>query len=356
MQPALATAHQVMRALRIAPILVATFATSCTRSPDPGDDPNAACVAPCVALGTVSRALVDARVGPDAIYVLLAPSRNSAADELDRLPLDGSGPQPIVTIQSPAAIEELTVDAGNLFWVEASSGSDYRILTRPLAGGAPRHLVDATEILSDLISDGTTLFFVRNNTIARVPIAGGAATDLAMPSGHINAIAANSLRLVWLDPSGIWSIAKTGGAISQVMIASQNGNLPGGYSFVVGDNDIYWAFAGTPNYFDGGQVDVGAAVMSAPVGGGPAVQLVSTAPGFAGALTLVGDRLDWLTLDAFDGPSAVSMPTQGGAERVTQISTAAVEGRLGFDADTLYFAIFPEGNAAAPTPIDRIPL
>jgi hypothetical protein len=143
----------------------------------------------------------------------------AAGDEIAAAPVDGSAaPAPIAT--GEGGVVGTVIVGDTLYALESASG---RIVAIPASGGAPRVLASGITRASQLVSDGTTLYWIAGGRIASMPIAGGPVNVLE-PSTAAQSLAVDDATLVWIDAqNSIYAEAKAGGPKRQL------GKVAGGY-------------------------------------------------------------------------------------------------------------------------------
>jgi hypothetical protein len=135
-----------------------------------------------------------------------------------KIPIAGGTPVTVApTMQNVAA---LTVDAVNVYWLE----TDTAVVKSPLAGGIPTTLasIPAVDLPGSLPTgawmavDDTNIYWVttpaaatdttRSSVVAKVPIAGGSVTTLAVNRSEMRGLGVNSTSVVWAEWDGLFAL------------------------------------------------------------------------------------------------------------------------------------------------------
>jgi sugar lactone lactonase YvrE len=194
----------------------------------------------------------DIAVDADAIY-LTESDRSNINDEeptqIIRVPIGGGNPRVLATRQHSGQSLVATPEA--LFWVVAGDTerniSD-AVVKMALKGGRPTQ-VAKTYIFGDapLAADRSNVYFSGydsdKGTLIRLPLAGGKKTVLATVDGeNIKLIAADSTSVYWTSGSSIMKVPLAGGAAMELAKTSGSGNVWGMASDGV---HVYWTDMGS---------------------------------------------------------------------------------------------------------------
>ncbi len=148
-----------------------------------------------------------------------------------RCPSIGCGAQPPETVLSTDATIQLwsnLVITGDriVFGIKRVGQLGYEVSSMSKAGGAITDLAHADDQVATVLADTGTVFWLSNNALFSVPLAGGPKTTLVNSFYTLQQdIVAGSSRLYWADgsfqggfPDAIYSIAKSGGAITRQVL------------------------------------------------------------------------------------------------------------------------------------------
>jgi hypothetical protein len=134
----------------------------------------------------------------------------SIDDSIQALPTSGGAPVPLFTASSvsTAAIEDLAVDANNVYVTELEASADFSSFTSwvvavPQDGSSPVVLATAADTFFDLTVAGAYVYYTNGVALFRVPTTGGA-TETVYGKGTdgivdpvIGALSANGSAVYW---------------------------------------------------------------------------------------------------------------------------------------------------------------
>jgi hypothetical protein len=280
-------------------------------------------------------------IATDAAYIYWTSGIGSATDGVvQRAPLNGQG-MATVFAQDQAFPQAISVDANNVYWVNAGTGE---VDSAPLVGGLKQVLVPATKstFVAGTTYDSSFLYFTMNGDVSRVPISGGPAQLIATTAlGFSVGVGVTSTSVVWTSfQQSNWN--------GPVSIAP----LPAYSDAGTGTVDDGGPDGGLD---EGGLTEAGPPMVSmgsvlAPAQNEPSGMVLggSTAY-FANQGTLPNKFLDGQIM-------AVSLDTDGGASNVVALASNLPNPvAIAIDADNVYFTCRPAGGSMPPG-IMRVPL
>lgn len=248
----------------------------------------------------------------------------------------------------------IAVDDSNVYWTNAGqqtcmsqsgacgSNPDGSLVSLPLAGGAPKTLASGLCGPDSIAVDTNDVYFADggDGMVGKVAKTGGNPVVIASAQTLLGSIAVDATSVYWTatDAQGLkGSVLKapTAGGAATVVASGWFPLLTGGgcgtitQSLAVDGAHAYWAT---------GSGDVGASVLSAPVGGGAAVTLAMRSElgeGAPGTLAIDGTNVYWS-----DGQAFHKTPLGGGDSpkiAVFDEGIAAQPGGFALDAQNLYW-------------------
>jgi hypothetical protein len=141
-----------------------------------------------------------------------------AAGDILVLPKTGSasGGVPATLAVDGRAYYGVAVDAQNVYWTALdSTGTAGRLMVKSLAGDdPPRPLASGLDAPSAVISDGNNVYWLNaslaRGAVLRIPVAGGAATEIAWGQLQPVRLTADATHLYWTNRTGgeVMSMAK----------------------------------------------------------------------------------------------------------------------------------------------------
>jgi hypothetical protein len=167
------------------------------------------------------------------------------------VPCPARAGQPRVLVTSPFdhQIGAIAVSAETIYWGTYPNQTSGEVRSMPLAGG-PSTLLVENVIVSDMLLDGSTLYYVANDrsgmaALFALPVTGGTSRIIATGSG---------IGFVTSDASGIYFAQKSGGGY-RIVRADRAGSgvtpllevMGTLWGFVIEETNIYWA-----SYSNGG--------------------------------------------------------------------------------------------------------
>jgi hypothetical protein len=226
----------------------------------------------------------------------------------------------------------LAIDGDSVYWANngAQNAGDVSIAKVPLAGGAVTALVSGVKAADGIAVDRSRVYFCGLGPDAvelmSVPLGGGQPSVVA--TGFTNDPIALGPRGVYGSGAGrILAAPLAGGAASPVV---PDGTLDPSsfetYGIAVDDQSVYWTMFMDPT-----------SVMKAPIGGGAATTLASTA-GAGFGLAVDADSIYFAT-----GQGVMKVPLAGGT--TTMLSSSPAAG-IAIDDAYVYFTNFNTGPGA----------
>jgi hypothetical protein len=274
-------------------------------------------------------------------------------------------------LPAPSQVKCLTADAQNLYWGQTSSTTgDSLVVKMPVGGGSMTTLAtdpyggNYSEI-SHLIVDGTSAYWVDNNSIRTVHLDGtGLQTLASMPGSVITGLAQDSQSLYWTVGSSsiifgpattvdgsVQSIPKTGAPSPKVLAANEADPV----AIAVANGVVYWLDQGT---FQAQKYQNDGALLSLPSSGAGTAQVLAalTTPGVlvvTSAGVYVGVNTPTQGLYGLN-PILMLVPLAGGNPTpiITELLTGEFYG-LTADAKNLYFVVDTPGGRA---PLLQLPI
>jgi hypothetical protein len=240
----------------------------------------------------------------------------------------------------------LALDATNVYWTTEGGFSE--------ATGAvqwtPKSMTSVTPLASDqfapqaLAADGVDAFWINapveyGGGLWRVPIAGGAAVQLAPAEGTSAALALSGATVYWAtnQSDDVKATPQAGGAT----ITLSTGPGTGVTALATDASSIYWCSAGTPtlSYQDG-------SIMKAPLAGGTAVALASN-QAIPHGIAVEDEHVYWVNHGSVGynstSGSVMKVSTLGGAA-TTLASSQGAPRAIAVDATDIFWVNTFEGT------------
>jgi hypothetical protein len=133
-----------------------------------------------------------------------------------RVPTGGGSPQ-VVSSSPLGRAGPLAVAGGRVFWVAMPD----RVFWAPVSGGTATTLVDRLAFVTDLVADGTHVYFNEQDAgrVSRVPVTGGVPQQLmSAGGGSLSTLAVDDRYVFAIDQTTLIRAPKGGG--EQVLLAS----------------------------------------------------------------------------------------------------------------------------------------
>lgn len=211
----------------------------------------------------------------DATHLYWSEASIADFSNIYRCPLAGCAGQPAETILTTGdeftIWRDIQVVGDQLVFGSRRTGEPmYEISVMPKDGGVPLKIADSPGQPLKVLSDGSTVFWLADDMLRSVPLAGGAVTTVVPDFFFVADIAVGNDRVYWADtsfqggfPDGIYSAAKTGGPISKLVDADSPFRLA-----VDADGSIVYADSGASGYEPSGiyRVSAAGAVIDANAG------------------------------------------------------------------------------------------
>jgi hypothetical protein len=226
----------------------------------------------------------------------------------------------------------LAIDGDSVYWANngAQNGGDVSIAKVPLEGGAVTALVSGVKEADGIAVDRSRVYFCGMGPQAvqllSVPLGGGQLSVVA--NGFMNdPIAVGPRGVYGSGPGRILVAPIDGGAASPVVLdGTFDPSSFETYGIAVDAHFVYWTMFMDPT-----------SVMKAPIDGGPATTLASTA-GAGFGIALDADSIYFAT-----GEGVMKVPLTGGPTMMLSSSPAA---GIAIDAGYVYFTNFNLGTGA----------
>jgi hypothetical protein len=241
----------------------------------------------------------------------------------------GSGGQAVVIFDAAGTglnLWQIAVDASNAYVTDAQ-GPSGKVLQVPLDGSPETVLADGQSSPTAVAVDATDVYFISSYDLKKVPIGGGAAVQVApAEDASFSGLFLDDVNVYWTNytyPGSTMFIPKAGGAPT---VVDTGDNYPSG--IVVRAGIIYWSVLSD---------DV---IKQAPVAGGPATVFADdqSAPrlGFAANDT----DLYWITEGDFPN-QIMTAPLAGGppVQLAVSPSDASTQTTMVLDATHAYFVL-----------------
>lgn len=142
----------------------------------------------------------------------------------------------------------IAIDANNVYWVNAGTlGGLYKV---PKGGGATTPLYEgAVAAIESVGVDSTSVYFVLDDAIVAVPIAGGPLRTVASATGiGGSGVAVANGDVYWvtstepLKPSQLWRVSVNGGTPAAVALADELSPRGGAYFIAAAADGVYAGF------------------------------------------------------------------------------------------------------------------
>ncbi|MBE7481953.1 MAG: hypothetical protein HS104_18490 [Polyangiaceae bacterium] len=156
------------------------------------------------------------------------------ADALRATPVAGGTTQVLGTASTPSSLT-LVIDAGNAYW---GSWSDGNVMRMPLAGGAPSVLASAS-FPNDVDADASSLYYGDDNGLWKVAKSGGAPTQLASVIGGVYNVATDGAHVYYSEGTLLYRVPVAGGKPLKLRSVSGIGQIRLDAGFV------YWTDGGS---------------------------------------------------------------------------------------------------------------
>jgi hypothetical protein len=234
-----------------------------------------------------------------------------------------------------------TLDAG-------SYASDSSVDTPLAAASTPTTRATIDSLIDAFAMDADSLYFTaENGSLYRLAKTGGSAPQIIAPAATPGSVYAEGIALD--DDNVYWTALGDGVSTGAVLSVPKSGGSPNAIAIrqarptgiAVDDTDVFWSNQGAPPPMSGNNnfgMPVGAAILTAPKGGGTATALV-TDPDVPDVVALDATGVIWHEQRAIR-----RVPKTGGAS--TTLSQAAIpwkSSNLVVAASTLYWAANQSG-------------
>jgi hypothetical protein len=254
---------------------------------------------------------------------------------------DGQPPETILTTGDEFTIwRDIQVVGDQLVFGSRRTGEPmYEISVMPKDGGVPAKIADSPGQPLRVLSDGSAVFWLADDMLRSVPLAGGAVTTVVPEFFHVRDIAVGPDQVYWADasfqggfPDGIYSTAKTGGPIAKLVDADSP------FRLAVDDNDnVVYADSGDSGYELTGIYSVS-----------PAGAVIDAFAGLGGASLL---SVDAQSVYAVQGFNIKAVGRDGGSASLIAETNFFVEA-LDSDGNNVYWLEDPLGLVLS-APVDR---
>ena len=245
----------------------------------------------------------------------------------------------IVTLASGDVLSGITVEGANVYWVaRTAQGSGGAIKTIPVAGGTPTVVAAQSGDPSHLVADASYVYWgdLNGGGVMKAPLGGGAATMVA-PARSAFQIALGDTAVFWIEPSGLMTAPKTGGAA--MSLASGFISLPPA-GLAVNATTVYFS-AGPPNAPE---------ISDVPINGGPVGSLASTQASIGGGPVAVdATRVYWA-----DSSGAVyAAPQSGGTATLLATGQDNVDA-IAVDESAVYWLVNGSPGGVMELPLSAV--
>ena len=133
---------------------------------------------------------------------------------LSRVSVDGSVVEPVFG-HTGGQIASLVGDGAHVFFTAALFDVPVRIGRVDAAGGAMTELLDEGDVPSDLLlaADGAFVYYHGDRAIRRVPVAGGASSEVAVEPDAVRGLATDGVNVYWSAGDALRAAPVGGGAV-----------------------------------------------------------------------------------------------------------------------------------------------
>jgi hypothetical protein len=237
----------------------------------------------------------------------------------------------------------IAVDDVNVYWSRTGdNGTTAAVMRTPRRGG-PSVVLAQDYVESNLVTDGSFVYWADGASVVRVPVAGGSPVTLAT-AGDIACLALDEDKVYWTayTPPTLASVPKMGGDVTTLSSTqSATGVFTG--PLAVSANNLYWLNMG---YTLVGESEGGGAI--AQVADVPQLQETSCR-----SLAIAGSSI---LMPAFNGGVAIaSVPLSGALPAQPTYLTANADAggpyALVADSTNVYYL-----NVTTALEVDRVPL
>jgi hypothetical protein len=227
----------------------------------------------------------------------------------------GAPPTVLASVPATASLG-VAVDATSVYWT-TTTGDVNKV---PIGGGAKTQLASTQGYGVGIAVDATHVYYASGSTVSKVPIGGGPSVLLASSQNQSWSIAIDATDVYWVNrlPCSVSRVPKAGGAVT--VLANPGGVCQSGMAIDAGN--VYWA-----SLTD---------VMSVPKAGGATTTLATNQN--PGGIAADGTSVYWTT-----GDKVVRAPVGGGTP-VTLSSMQSNAMAITVDAGSVYWIDYGRGN------------